>query len=208
MTNILVVETSSRGDRSIGRLLTQELVSRLRLRDTECAVMVRDLAAHPLPYLGDTEVAAIYAAPAARTPAQREAIRLSDVLVDELLAADIVVIAAPMWNLGLPAVLKSWVDHVVRAGRTFHVGPDGPHGLASGKKAYVVSTRGTEMPEALAPTLDFQERYLRVILGYIGISDVAVIRADGLDHPEIVRAAVARAERQIEDLFALQLSAR
>jgi FMN-dependent NADH-azoreductase len=203
MTNILVVECSPRSDRSIGRRLTRELIASLRLAHPGSGILERDLAAHPLPPLDEPAIAAMYASPGARTAVQREAIRLSDVLVDELLAADILVIAAPMWNLGIPPALKGWIDHIVRAGRTFVAGPAGPRGLAGGRQAYLISTRGSVLPDALAPQMDFQERYLRVILGYIGITDLAVIRAEGLDHPELVRGAVESAKRTIDGLFAL-----
>jgi FMN-dependent NADH-azoreductase len=105
---------------------------------------------------------------------------LSDTLVDELVAADIVVLAVPMHNFGLPAALKSWIDHIVRAGRTFSYSAAGPAGLLNDKKAILVVSRGGIYSEGPMKAFDFQETYLRSVLGFIGVTDVQAVRVEGV----------------------------
>src|SRR5947209_315192 len=119
MKNILVVESSPMGAQSVSRRLTKEVLDGLRKRHPGGTVIVRDLAERPLPHLGAAQIAAYYTPAEKRGDDLKAAVRLSDEAVDELLAADIIVIGAPMWNFGLPSALKAWIDHVVRAGKTF-----------------------------------------------------------------------------------------
>ncbi len=105
---------------------------------------------------------------------------LSDALIDELRAADILVLAAPMHNFGIPSTLKAWIDHVVRAGRTFSYTSKGPVGLLTGKRAILVLATGGVYSDGPAKAFDFQEPYLRTILGFMGITDVDVVRVEGV----------------------------
>jgi FMN-dependent NADH-azoreductase len=108
------------------------------------------------------------------------ALALSQQLVDEVLASDVLVIEAPMYNFAIPSVLKAWIDHIVRAGKTFQYGAHGPEGLAKGKKAIIVLGRGGVYSEGPYKVMDYQEPYLRAILGFIGISDVETIHIEGV----------------------------
>jgi FMN-dependent NADH-azoreductase len=142
-------------------------------------------------------VSGIGHAPHERSAAEREALALSDTLVEELAAADVLVLAVPMYNFGLPSALKAWIDHVVRAGLTFRYGADGPEGLLKNKRAILVVSRGGVYSQGPMQQLDFQERYLKSVLGFIGISEVDVVRVEGLARGEqAVRAAMTNAREQ------------
>ena len=139
--------------------------------------------------------------PEKRSPAEAKALALSDALVDELAAADVVVLAVPMYNFGLPSSLKAWIDHIVRPGRTFSYGEKGPEGLLKGKKAVVVVARGGVYSEGPAQQLDFQESYLRAVLGFIGITNVHVVRVEGVAMgEEALKNAMASAKAQSEEV--------
>jgi FMN-dependent NADH-azoreductase len=132
----------------------------------------------------------------------KQAIALSDVAVDELLASDIIVIGAPMWNFNIPSSLKAWIDHVARAGRTFTYGANGPEGLAKGKKAIVVVTSGGKYSDGPAKAMDFHATYLKSVLGFIGITDVSFVRAEGVSMGRDGYAqAVATAEAQVSSVL-------
>jgi FMN-dependent NADH-azoreductase len=135
-----------------------------------------------------------------RSPAQSVAIAVSDALVDELLAADVLVLAVPMYNFGVPSSLKAWIDRVVRAGRTFAYNENGPQGLATGKKAIVVLARGGVYSDGPMRPLDYQESYLRSVLGFIGITNVKVVRVEGVGMgEEAIKKALTSAKAQTEE---------
>jgi len=180
MKNILVVESSPMGERSNSRRLTRRLIEALQEEYPGSAIRVRDLVADPPPHLSAAHVA---------DPG------LSDALIKELVEADILVIGAPMWNFGPPSALKAWIDHVVRPGRTFSYGANGPEGFAGGRPAYIVATAGGTYAEG-GP---FHGDYLRSVLRFIGF-DARVISADGFAVPALKDSALDRAERQIGDL--------
>jgi FMN-dependent NADH-azoreductase len=133
--------------------------------------------------------------------AQAAARALSDTLIGELEAADVIVIGAPMYNFGIPSTLKAWFDHVLRAGRTFRYSEAGPEGLVKGKRAIIVEARGGFYSDGPARVMDFQEPYLRTLLGFIGIADVTFVRAERLGFgPEARDQAVAAAQAEIARL--------
>jgi FMN-dependent NADH-azoreductase len=156
------------------------MVNDLISRHANASVVLRDLAQNPPPHLGQALLAGLSAAPEQRTREQSEALALSDALVDEVSDADILVIAAPMHNFGVPSTLKAWIDHVVRAGRTFRYAPGGPQGLLRGKRAILVLASGGVYSEGPAQALDFQEPYLRAVLRFLGITDVDVVHVEGV----------------------------
>ena len=163
-------------------------------------VMVRDLAKDPVPHLDRARFGAFLASPEDRTPAQQAVIGYSDALIGELKAADTIVIGLPMYNFGIPSTLKAYFDHVARAGRTFRYTEKGPQGLLAGRRAIVFATRGGIY--AGTPR-DSQSAYLRDFLGFLGITDVEFVYAEGLAMGEAPRAAaVAGAERAIDKLTA------
>jgi FMN-dependent NADH-azoreductase len=130
----------------------------------------------------------------------REAARPSDQLTDELLEADLLVIATPMWNFGIPSALKAWIDLVVRPGRTFQYSDGGVLGLAKNKKAILVLASGGVFSEGPWRPWDFVEPYLRQILGFIGIVDVQTVRVEGMNLPLLAVDAVAKANKAVEEL--------
>lgn len=176
---ILVIETSPNGERSLSRKVTADAVAKLTAKYPGSTVTTRDLDKAPLPHLTGEVVAAFFTPPEKRTAALATAIKLSDAVTDELLDADIIVIGAPMWNFNIPSVLKAWIDHIVRAGRTFAFSPPGYQGLVQGKTVYLALSRGGKYSDAPMKQFDFHETYLRGVLGFIGITDVHALVAEG-----------------------------
>ena len=168
--NILRVDASARRSGSSSRALTDALIARLG----STAVVSRDLS-EALPFVTENWVHANFTDEAERTDEQKAELELSDRLVAELFAADILVIGSPVYNFGIPAALKAWIDMVARARKTFRYTERGPQGLLTGKKAYVLmASGGTE----IGSEIDFASGYLRHVLGFIGIDDVTIIAAD------------------------------
>ena len=200
MPNILVIESSPRGAQSITRQVTANVVAKLKKQHPGAKVTERDLSARPLPHLEDITINAYYTPAETRSDALKQAVKLSDETVDELLANDIVVIGAPMWNFGIPSVLKAWIDHITRAGRTFRFGAAGPEGLVTNKKAIVVVAAGGVYASGPAAQMDNVTPYLRTILNFIGITDITFIRAEGIAKGEAaVKDALAQADAASED---------
>ncbi len=205
MSRILFVTSSPRGAASHSTKIAEALVDRLAATDPATTVVRRDLAAAPLPHIGEdfVAVAVLGVAPEARSPAQHAAFALSDTLVQEVLAADTIVIASAMINFGLASTLKSWFDHLLRAGATFSYGADGVKGLVTGKKVYLVESRGGIYSDGPAKAYDFQEPYLRHLLGFIGLTDVEVIAAEGVAYgPEAAEKAVSGALAKVSTITA------
>ena len=174
---ILSVQSSSRdAAQSVSRQLSERLIERLAAGESDARVVRRE-ASDGVPVVSTAWTAGAYIPEGDRTPEQREALNISDELVAELEAADVIVIGAPVYNFGIPGALKLWIDQVCRAGVTFRYGENGPVGLLEGKRAFVVvSSGGTEAGSAI----DFVTPYLRHVLGFIGIIDVEIIAADRL----------------------------
>src|SRR6267142_5634386 len=179
MKNILLIQSSPRGLESYSQKVARSIVGDLEERYPGANVVVRDLAQNPPPHVDQAFVEGISTGPEQRTPKQTKALALSDVLIDELFAADIIVLAVPMHNFGPPSTLKAWIDHVVRIGRTVSYSQKGPAGMLKGKRAILVLARGGVYSDGPARPFDFQEPYLRAILGFIGLTDVDVVRVEG-----------------------------
>jgi FMN-dependent NADH-azoreductase len=200
MKRILIVESSPRGAESASRQLTATLRERLMSLYPHAGFVERDLAATPLPHLDYQTVKGISAKDKAEAESLKNALRLSDELSEELLSSDLLVIASPMWNFGLPSSLKAWIDHIVRAGKTFNYAGAGVEGLAKGKKAILVLASGGVFSEGPWKSWDTVEPYLRLILGFIGINDVQTVRAQGMNMPGISDSAIPNGEKTIETL--------
>ncbi|MEO6276073.1 MAG: NAD(P)H-dependent oxidoreductase [Rhodoferax sp.] len=177
LANLLVIETSPRGEASISRNLTRRFVADWHAAHPQGNVVVRDLADTPLPHVNAPWLAAYFTPEDKLTPEMKETLRMSDTLVAELLAADHIVIASPVYNYNIPAALKAWIDHIVRKGHT--LGFDGK-GLVTGKKATVLIASGGVYTEG-SPIRDrnIAEQYLRLLLNAIGITDVTVVAGGG-----------------------------
>jgi len=200
MSQILIVETSPRGDESASRKLTRKLRDRLEAQYPQAKVVVRDLAKDKLPHLDGTSVKAFSTKDPAEAASLKDALRLSDQLTDELLASDILVIASPMWNFAIPSSLMAWIDHIVRAGKTFNYTATGAVGLAKGTKAILVLASGGVYSEGPWKPYDTIEPYLRQILGFLGIDDVQTVRAEGTNVPSLAAEAVPNGEKAVAAL--------
>lgn len=194
MSNILFVTSSPRGEQSHSTRVASKLVDRLVGADPQAVVTRRDLHSDPLPHIGEAFAIGSRKPAEARTADEADVVAVSDATVDELLAADTIVIATGMINFGITSTLKAWVDNVLRAGRTFRYTDAGPEGLAKGKKAYLVIASGGVYSEGPAASFDHAEPYLRTVLGFIGITDVETIRIEGVAlGPDVEQKAVATA---------------
>ncbi|KZE35091.1 FMN-dependent NADH-azoreductase [Crenobacter luteus] len=179
--NILHIDSSILGQNSVSRQLTQALVDAIRARRPGAGVVHRDVAADAIPHLSGEILGAAFAPEAEWNDNQRSERARSDALIEEFLAADVVVIGAPMYNFSIPSQLKAWIDRVAAAGRTFKYTENGPQGLAGGKKVIVASTRGGVYSTEQGRLMDFQEDYLKTVMGFLGISDVEFVRAEALN---------------------------
>ncbi|MBB4631287.1 FMN-dependent NADH-azoreductase [Sphingosinicella soli] len=197
MQNILVVQSSVLGDASASRGLVGHFLDAAR---PGASVTVRDLGADPLPHLSGATLGGFSGADSPEATAERA---LSDALIAELQAADVVVIGAPMYNFGITSNLKSWFDRVLRAGVTFHYTAEGPVGHLTGKRAIVVETRGGFYGEGGATALDAQEPHIRAMLNFIGITDIVFVRAERLAiSPEARTESLAAAADELRKLGA------
>ncbi|RKR03635.1 FMN-dependent NADH-azoreductase [Maricaulis maris] len=175
--HILRVDASMRHDGSVTRQLTETLVDRLSSGDTAVRITRRDLADNPPAYIDEAWIGANFTDADARSDAQKAVLARSDALVAELQAADTLVIATPVYNFGIPAALKAWIDLIARARVTFKYTETGPVGLLTGKRAIlVVASGGTRV----GSEIDFATNYMKHVLGFIGIHDVEIIAADQL----------------------------
>lgn len=175
MTRILRIDSSPRGERSHSRALSQALTDALQKRHPDATVAYRDLGHNPPPFVTELWIAAAFSDPATHTPEMTEEISLSIEMVDELLASDIIVIGAPMYNFLVPAALKAYIDQVVRVGLTFAY--PSYEGLAKGKKMFVMCARGGAGygPGGQMEHANFQDPYLKAIFGLIGITDITFL---------------------------------
>jgi FMN-dependent NADH-azoreductase len=183
MTTILQLNASLRGPDGQSSRFAAEFAAVLA-GASGAGVIVRDLARDPVPHLTEERFTAFTTPAAQRTLEQQRHVAASDALIDELRRADVLVIGLPMYNFGVPSVLKAWFDHVARAGVTFRYTPEGPVGLLTGKRAYVIATRGGRY--AGTPR-DVQSAFVRQFLSFIGIDDVEFIYAEGLAMGEDAR---------------------
>ncbi|MCG6116783.1 MAG: NAD(P)H-dependent oxidoreductase [Aquimonas sp.] len=183
---ILQLDSSALGSASASRELTAALVRQLRADSPHVEVTYRDLDAQPLPHLTGASLAKI-------DPVEVE---LAQQVMQEFLDADVLVIGAPMYNFSLPSTLKAWIDRIAVAGVTFRYTASGPEGLAGGKRVIVASTRGGVYGDA-SPA-DFQEAYLRQVFAFLGVQQVEIIRAEGLNlGPEPRSSGMAAAHQRI-----------
>lgn len=194
---VLEVNASARGAGSVSRRLVQDLIGALGDRYGSVQTTRRDLR-KGIPFVDESWIEANFTAAESRSDKHRESLALSNSLVAEVQAADVLVIGVPMYNFTIPAVLKAWIDLIARARLTFRYTEDGPEGLLKGKKAYlVVATGGVPVGSAA----DFATPYLKHVLGFIGITDVEIVAADRLNsHAE---ESTDRARARIAELVHL-----
>jgi FMN-dependent NADH-azoreductase len=201
MSNVLLITSSPREQRSYSQQIARGIVDDLKIRDPGTRVVVRDVARAPLPHVSEAFAISRLLPPEQRDAAAARALALSDALVAELQTADVIVIAAAMHNFGIPSALKAWIDHIVRPGQTFAYSERGPRGLVEGKKVVLVLARGGIYSSGPMQPFDFQEPYLRTVLGFIGMTDVEVVRIEGVAlGQEALRAALTSAKAQAAEV--------
>ncbi|MFA5901006.1 MAG: FMN-dependent NADH-azoreductase [Hyphomicrobium sp.] len=194
---ILCLTSSPRRDTSYSNLVAMRVLRELRQVYPDATVTIRDLARNPLAHIDEDFVIATRSVAGARTERQRAQIERSDALVDELIEADVLVIAAPMVNFGVPSTLKAWVDHVVRPDRTFRYSGNGAQGLLRGRRAILVLSRGGIYSGGPLRAFEHDESYLRSVLEFMGINDVQTILIEGMAlGPEFAERAIDAAMRR------------
>ena len=201
--NILQINSSARADGSYSSRLANAIVQRLQAAQPKLAlatVTVRDLGRTPHPELNEAALQALFTPAEQRSPEQAARVALDDALIAEIQAADVVVLGVPMYNFGVPAGLKNWIDAISRAKVTFQYTAKGPEGLLKGKKVYVALTRGGQYRNTPADT---QVPYLQTVFSFLGMTDVLFVYAEGLAMgPEAEQKALASAQSQIEEALA------
>lgn len=188
MSKILHITASIRGDESVSRTLSTKLAEKLAAEHST-EVIERDLSENNIPYVSSERFEANGTAKGDRTVEQKELAAIADTLIEELQAADTIVLGVPVYNFSVPATFKAWADLVARAGTTFKYGENGPEGLLAGKKAYMVAVSGGT---PVGSDFDFMSPWMKFFLGFLGIQDVEVIAADGImgqDGEEKINAA-------------------
>ena len=200
---ILHVDASILGESSVSRQLSAAIVARLRQAHPKGAVTHYDLGAEPIGHLTGAHLAAAQGLFNENASLQQDVARGQQAL-DDFLAADIVVIGAPMYNFSVSSQLKAWIDRLAIAGKTFRYTDKGPQGLAGGKKVVVASSRGGFYgPDSPAASFDHQETYLRGIFSFFGITDITFLRAEGLNvSAEQRQASIAAATAEVARLAA------
>jgi FMN-dependent NADH-azoreductase len=200
---LLHIDSSPLGDASASRELTRKVVARWTASHPATEVEYLDLAVNAPSHLDRDSLGFRLGTGAAQlTPAQRRENALSETLVSQFLAADVIVIGAPMYNFAIPSQLKAWIDRIAQAGRTFRYTAAGPEGLATGKTAIVVSTRGGRYAGMPNEVMDHQESYLKTVFGFVGVTDLRFVRAEGLAMGDQARAsALAAADVEIRTSF-------
>ncbi len=178
MNNLLIINSSPRSN-SVSRRLTRHFAEEWKAKHPDARVTERDLAAEDLPFVTESWIQASYTRVNQRTTDQQQVLALSDALIEELMAADVIVLGVPMHNFSIPASLKAWFDLVVRAGKTFSYSDKGPKGLlAAEKQVLAIVSRGGVYNDGSTASSDFQVPYLRHMLRFVGLENVTVIDAD------------------------------
>jgi len=201
MSTLLHIDSSARYTGSLTRQLSAAYVEQWQAKNAGGKVIQRDLASQILPHITEAMIGAYFTPADQRSAEQQAIIAESDKLVDELVAADTLVIGVPMYNFAPPSAFKAWVDHISRVGRTFSYGANGPTGLLTGKRAIVILSSGGVYSQGPAQPLDFNGTYIRSVLGFLGITDVELIAAEGVSMgEEKAKQTLSQAQEKISAL--------
>lgn len=188
MKSILYLKSSLQGEASYSKKLGDAIIEKIQIKYPGSTVDELDLVSSDIPHLKPEVLHAMF------TPKpDQAAIQLSDTLVKQLFAADIIVIGAPLINFTIPSALKAWIDHITRAGITFGYGENGPVGKVTGKKVYIAMSSGGVYSEGPGKANDFVAPYLKAFLGFLGMTDITVFRAEGLKVPGVKEQAMEKA---------------
>jgi FMN-dependent NADH-azoreductase len=197
MANILNIKTSINGENSVSSQLSQAVINQLLEKNPESKVVVRDLALHPIPHLEIQHFSSFGVPHDEKNEDQKEASKYSDEALKEVQEADIIVIGVPFYNFSFPSTLKSWIDNIAVAGKTFSYADGTPKGLLQNKKVYLNFTVGGVYNNGL---IENMEHYLKTLLGFIGITDVEVFQSQGMMLPQLKEENLAKTVAQIEEL--------
>ncbi|MDQ1098711.1 MULTISPECIES: FMN-dependent NADH-azoreductase [Chryseobacterium] len=197
MKNILHISSSSRTHNSSSRILGNAIEEKLQNVYPEHKITTLDLLKNPFPHLGEEQVEAWFIPAESRTNEQNEAVKRSDDAIAQLQASDIIVISVPIYNFGIPSVLKAYIDHIARGGITFRYSENGFEGLVKNKKAYIAVASGSVFSEGDYQPYDFVVPYLKSVLGFIGITDISIVRAEGLSLPDLQDTALEKGIQSI-----------
>ncbi|PUA19984.1 FMN-dependent NADH-azoreductase [Glaciimonas sp. PCH181] len=196
---LLHIDSSILGDASASRQLTREVVANLQSSEPGVELVYRDLSKDLTAHISGSTFAAKGTPADQRNLAQQQEVALGEAILAEFMAADVIVLGAPMYNFTVPTQLKAWIDLICVAGVTFRYSENGPEGLAKGKRVVIVSTSGGKhvgTPSGIA-----HEDYLKLVFGFVGITDIEVVRADGLNYgPDAKEAGFAAARASISAL--------
>ena len=199
MATLLHIDTSGRREGSVSRRSSRAFVEAWLKTNPGDSVIYRDLLDTDLPFVDDVWMQGAWSPPEARGEAAVAAMRRSDALVDELLSADVLVMGLPVYNFGVPAAFKAYIDQVARAGRTFTFADGQPKGLLKAKKAFVFTASGSDFSAEPLASMNHVDPYVNTILGFLGVNDVEVINVNGRS-PESVEASFERAQGRFDSL--------
>jgi FMN-dependent NADH-azoreductase len=192
MKNILYLKSSLQGEASYSKKLGDAIIERIQIKYPDSIVDALDLVSFDIPHLKPEVLRAMFT-----SEPDQAAIQLSDTLVKQLFAADIIVIGAPLINFSIHSALKAWIDHITRAGITFGYSENGPVGKVNGKKVYIAMSSGGVYSEGPGKSNDFVAPYLKAFLGFLGMTDLTVFRAEGLKVPGVKEQAMEKAVQSI-----------
>ncbi|MDN3547281.1 FMN-dependent NADH-azoreductase [Mucilaginibacter aquaedulcis] len=193
MKKILHIISSPRGSESVSIKLGNQIVEKLKATYPGSTVTERNLVKEQFPVLEEAHLASFFTPVEQRTPESAEAARHSDEAIAQLMDADIIVIGAPLYNFSIHASLKAWIDHIARAGITFKYDENGPQGLIQNKKLYIAMASGGIYTEGPMQAYDHAIPYLKTILGFLGLTDIEVVRVEGLSIPVVQDTAFEKA---------------
>ena len=197
---ILQINGAARSNGANSTKLADSITTRLKSKHPQATEEVRDLAANPHPVLDEAALGALFTPADQRTPEQAARVALDDALIAQVQSADVIVLGVPMYNFGIPVQLKTWIDAIARAGVTFQYTANGPEGLIKGKKVYLALARGGMYRDT--PN-DSQVPYLKTVLGFLGMTDVECVYAEGLAMgAEGAVQSFAKAEETLDTMFA------
>jgi len=197
MKRILHLISSPRGNDSFSIKLGNAIIEKLRDEYPDSTVEEVNLLESNVPHLDTAHLRSFFTPAEQLTPEDQDAIRYSDAAISQLMAADILVIGAPLYNFGIPSTLKAWIDHIARAGKTFRYDENGPEGLVKGKKVYMAMSSGAVYSEGFYQSYDFVSPYLKATLGFLGMTDITIYRVEGVNIPGIKEHAMEKAVESI-----------
>ena len=197
MKNILHISTSPNGDSSFSIRLGNAIAKQLTEAYSGSVVKKTDLTANPFPHLDPVLVKAIRTKEDEQTPSDKVLLQRSNEAINDIMEADAIIISLPLFNFGIPSVLKTWLDHVVRAGVTFKYTEKGPLGLVTGKKLYIALASGGVYSQGPMQAFDHAVPYLTDVLNFIGITDISVARAEGIGIPSLKDIALEKAIEEV-----------